>query len=83
MVNLSLFSTREAAPIEAINQAGGRAYALSDKHALAQYAATGCLSNTFYASGQSQLDAVRALIARVEPEFLARCAEALSKLEPR
>lgn len=74
MVNLSLFTTRKAAPSETINQAGGRAYALSDKHALAQYAATGCLSGTFYASAQSQLDEVRALIAKVEPEFLARCA---------
>lgn len=75
MVNLSIFSTRHAAPVaDAVNQAGGRAYALSDKHALAQYAATGCLSNTFYAAAQGQLDAVRALVARVEPEFIAKAA---------
>lgn len=75
MVNLSIFSTRKAAPIaDAVNQAGGRAYALSDKHALAQYAATGCMSNTFYATAKDQLDTVRALVAKVEPEFVAKTA---------
>ena len=32
-----------------LNEAGGSAYALPPKHALAQYAATGCLNSTFYA----------------------------------
>ena len=40
------------------------------KTALAQIAATGCLSQTFYADAQSQLDAMTALAAQVEPAFV-------------
>ncbi len=57
-------ATRKAAP----------AYAFSAKHALAQYAATGCLNSTFYASGEEQLDRVLELCGKVEPEFIARAA---------
>jgi 60 kDa SS-A/Ro ribonucleoprotein len=32
-----------------VNEAGGIAYKLSPKAALAQYAATGCFNHTFYA----------------------------------
>jgi hypothetical protein len=39
----------------AINHERAPAYALGPKHALAQYAATGCLSNTFYAGAGEQL----------------------------
>ncbi len=41
---------------------------------LAQLAATGCLSTTFYASGEGQLDRVLDLCGRVAPEFVARTA---------
>ncbi len=37
------------------NEAGGLAYQLSERHALAQFAATGCLSHTFYATAEDQL----------------------------
>src|SRR5207237_1326368 len=40
----------------AVNEAGGPAYALPPKGALAQYIATGCLNATFYAGGEAQLD---------------------------
>ena len=59
---------------DAINEAGGRAYQFSDKHALAQLAATGCLNSTFYASGEQQLADVLKLCEGVEPEFIARTA---------
>ena len=59
---------------DAINEAGGRAYQFSDKHALAQLAATGCLNSTFYATGEQQLTDVLALCEGVEPEFIARTA---------
>ena len=39
-------------------RAGGAGYALPPKHALAQYAATGCLNTTFYARAEEQLDRV-------------------------
>lgn len=78
MVNLSLFRTRkqahEAAETDAVNQAGGRAYAMTDQHALAQFAATGCLSRTYYASDKQQLDQVRGLAAKVDAAFLAKTA---------
>ncbi|HEX4795585.1 MAG TPA: TROVE domain-containing protein [Humisphaera sp.] len=61
---------------DAVNEAGGVAYRLSPKAALAQYAATGCLSTTYYASERDQLQTVLNLCAhpQVEPEFIARVA---------
>ncbi|HWE94485.1 MAG TPA: TROVE domain-containing protein [Tepidisphaeraceae bacterium] len=56
------------------NEAGGLAYTLPPKHALAQYAATGCLNATFYASADEQLATVLELCKQVEPEFIARTA---------
>lgn len=58
----------------AINEAGGLAYRMSNKQALAQYAAVGCLNGTFYASGEEQLAAVLKLCGEVEPEFIAKTA---------
>ncbi len=58
----------------AVNEAGGTAYQLSAEQALAQYAATGCLSGTFYATGDEQLAAVLKLCDGVSPEFIARTA---------
>lgn len=59
---------------DAVNEAGGHAYRFTAKQALAQYAATGCLNATFYASAEQQLDDVLALCEKVEPEFIARTA---------
>src|SRR5688572_18584398 len=59
---------------DALNEAGGLAYRRSNKQALAQYAAVGCLNGTFYASGEEQLAAVLKLCEAVEPEFIARTA---------
>jgi 60 kDa SS-A/Ro ribonucleoprotein len=56
------------------NHEGAPAYALSPRHALAQYAATGCLNGTFYAGAGEQLERVLALCAKVEPEFIAKVA---------
>ena len=67
MANKSLFGgvNSRYARATARNEAGGRAYALSPKHALAQLAATGCFNGTFYAEAEDQLETVRALIAQV------------------
>ncbi|MHB8897847.1 MAG: RNA-binding protein, partial [Thermoguttaceae bacterium] len=59
---------------DVLNEEGRPAYAFSARHALAQYAATGCLNSTFYASGEEQLDRVLKLCGQVEPEFIARAA---------
>jgi 60 kDa SS-A/Ro ribonucleoprotein len=58
----------------AINSEGALAYALEPKQALAQYAATGCLSNTFYANGAEQLETVLALSRELSAEFIAKTA---------
>ena len=77
MASKTLFQTirgKLAPRTEAVNEAGGVAYALEPRHALACYAATGCLSATFYASAETQLDTVLGLCAKVEPEWLAKTA---------
>jgi 60 kDa SS-A/Ro ribonucleoprotein len=77
MANLNLFaSTRGPAPPAATscNEAGGLAHARRPESALALYAATGCLNNTFYASAEQQLDHVLGLCAQVEPAFVAKTA---------
>ena len=49
MANKTLFSSLKSwlPRATAINEAGGAAYALMPKHALAQIAATGCFNGTF------------------------------------
>lgn len=75
MANQKMFSAAKQVPAaNAVNQAGGRAYSLSDKAALAQLAATGVFNDTYYATGASQLDAVKSRLGRVEPEFIAKLA---------
>src|SRR5258708_5223435 len=58
----------------ALNEERAPAYALSPKHQLAQYAATGCLNTTFYASATEQLAKVLELCAEIDAEFIARTA---------
>lgn len=76
MANLNLFTSwrRATRTPDALNDAGGPAYALPPKHALAQYAMTGCLNGTFYASDAAQLEAVLELCGGVEPAFIAKVA---------
>jgi len=76
MANKTLFpgSAERAIATNCVNEAGGNAYRFSAKHALAQYAVTGCLNGTYYAGAQTQLDQVIELCAGVEPEFIARTA---------
>ena len=59
-----------------LNEAGGLAYKLSAKEALAQLAATGCLSQTFYATEVDQLKTILELTSDsdVDDEFLAKLA---------
>lgn len=77
MANKSIFKTIRGLfvpPADAVNEAGGVAYRMSDRQSLAQYAATGCLNGTFYATGETQLEQILKLCDRVEPEFIARTA---------
>ncbi|MDA4543724.1 hypothetical protein NY997_22430, partial [Escherichia coli] len=77
MANLSLFSwmrTPQPPQADTVNEAGGLAYRRDSRAALALYAATGCLNNTFYSDAEAQLQQVLALTAQVEPRFIARTA---------
>lgn len=77
MANKSLFSGIKAflAPATVRNAAGGPAYALETKQALAQFAATGCFNGTYYSTAENQLDTLKALIAQVNDNtFLAKLA---------
>jgi len=77
MANKSLFSSLKSLVPRATvrNEAGGPAYALEPKHALAQFAATGCFNGTYYADAESQLDTLKSLIAQVNDNvFLAKLA---------
>ena len=77
MANKTLFSSiKSLLPrADSYNEAGGRAYKFTPKHALAQMAATGCFNGVYYASAQSQLDEMRKLIDRVDDNvFLAKLA---------
>jgi 60 kDa SS-A/Ro ribonucleoprotein len=62
---------------DTVNNAGGTAYTLSDKAALAQLAMTGCFNGTYYASGDEQLKRVLELATRIaqkEPQYIAKLA---------
>ncbi len=77
MANKTLFSSIKSKLLrtDTWNEAGGRAYKFSPKHALAQLAATGCFNGVYYASAESQLDEMRRLIDQVDDNvFLAKLA---------
>jgi 60 kDa SS-A/Ro ribonucleoprotein len=77
MANKTLFASLRDALIpqaDAVNSESAPAYALSPKHALAQYAATGCFGRTFYATAGEQLKRVLELCDAVDPDFIARVA---------
>jgi 60 kDa SS-A/Ro ribonucleoprotein len=77
MASKSLFSTLRGAlapKADSFNEAGGLAYQFTPRHALAQYAATGCLNSTFYATAEDQLQQVLKLCEKVPTDFIARTA---------
>ena len=77
MANKTLFKSLVGKLIpaaDARNEHGAPAYQLTPKQALAQYAATGCLTQTFYAGAEEQLSVVLSLCEKVEPEFVAKTA---------
>ena len=77
MANKTLFKSLVGKLIpatNAVNEERAPAYALSPKHQLAQYVATGCLNTTFYATADEQLVQVLGLCAGVDAEFIAKTA---------
>jgi 60 kDa SS-A/Ro ribonucleoprotein len=77
MANKTLFSsaTSRLPRADVLNEAGGLAYRLSPKHALAQLAATGCFNGTYYTEAADQLATLLALVDQVDDNvFLAKLA---------
>lgn len=78
MANKSVFKGGNrgvtAPATDAVNHAGGKAYKTSDKHALAQFAVTGCFNYTYYASAEDQMDNALQLAQAVDPAFVGKVA---------
>ena len=77
MANKNIFKSfagKLIAATNAKNEAGGVAYEFSPKHALAQYAATGCMNTTFYAGAEDQVKKVLALCNELDATFIAKTA---------
>jgi len=81
MSNKNLFSNKKATvsrkvtrATDTTNEAGGTAYKLSDKAALAQYALTGTFNGTYYASDAEQLKKTLELANKVDVKFVAKLA---------
>lgn len=76
MANKTLFQTSAGsyAQADTVNEARAKAYAFTPKHALAQYAVTGCFNGTFYANAETQLQRVLELAAASGAEFTAKVA---------
>jgi 60 kDa SS-A/Ro ribonucleoprotein len=77
MVNATLFQTLKGKllpPADARNAEGAPAYRLAPKHRLAQYAATGCLNDTYYAGADDQLETVLELSKEIDTRFIAQTA---------
>ncbi len=76
MANVQLFKPRPGRQVSKAttkNLAGGKAYAFTDRHALAQYALTNTFYRTYYAGAQAKLDKTLELCAKVDDaEFIAK-----------
>jgi 60 kDa SS-A/Ro ribonucleoprotein len=72
MANKTIFGSGSESAADTVNEAGGLAYKLEPKHALAQIAATGTFGNTYYNDASQQLKEVLELIEKIDDnEFLA------------
>ena len=74
MASKSLFRAKAVGEADTTNQAGGLAYSMTAKEALAQLAVTGCFNQTFYAKAQDQLTRVKELATQCDPEFISKLA---------
>ncbi|TXH12131.1 MAG: hypothetical protein E6R03_13405 [Hyphomicrobiaceae bacterium] len=78
-MNTNLFDTsnsrgKSVPATNAVNEAGGVAYARPHEEELAQLAVTGCFGNTFYTKAEDQLTRVLNLASKCSPEFIAQTA---------
>ena len=72
-MNKKIFNTVKQAPVsDCLNNAGGRAYSMTNKGALAQLAVTSCMNGTFYSNADEQLKSMKSLCDTVDTNFLAQ-----------
>lgn len=76
MANKGVFSAAKNNPNMCANEAGGVAYKMSDRQALAQIACTNCFNGTYYSSSDENLQLAKkaALALKKDPEFIAKVA---------
>ncbi len=77
MANLALFTSvvgKLLPRADRLNHEMAPAYDYTPRHKLAQYAVTGCLNGTFYASAWEQAETVLKLVKDIDPEFIAKTA---------
>lgn len=82
MANKNIFKSpassvvRNTPVADTTNLAGGKAYAFTEKHAVAQLACTGTFNGTFYASAEDHFQTVKAAVdkMREDPLFVAKLA---------
>lgn len=76
-MNKAIFNTKQGLsvpPVDAINDAGAVAYGFGPKHALAQLASTGCMTQTFYVGAETQLNDILSLAKQTDAAFVAKVA---------
>jgi 60 kDa SS-A/Ro ribonucleoprotein len=78
MANRNLFASKQNNAItqvaNAVNRAGGKAYNVDDKNALAIYVSTGCLNGTYYTDAKTQLEELKSIIKGCDSQFIAKAA---------
>lgn len=76
MANKSVFGSspkgKKVPVADTVNRAGGKAYSLGSKAALAQYACTGTFNDTFYSTGKAQVSEVLEIASKVDVEFIGK-----------
>lgn len=73
-MNKNIFASTKGPITNTVNEAGGKAYKLSDKEALAQFVTTGCFNDTYYATAEDQTKKILELVAKIDPTFVAKAA---------
>src|SRR4051812_35302355 len=74
-MNKAIFASASVVPTaNTVNLAGGKAYQMTSKELLAQYATTGAFNDTYYASGMDQVNEVLKHSKQVPAEYLAKLA---------
>lgn len=78
-MNKELFCQPNKKIATARNNAGGKAYEKSNEQILATYAFTSVLGNTYYTTGEDQLNTLKSVLPNTDPSFIAKLAVCAKK----